>query len=272
MRIERRQFVHVEPGGTAIDVGQVKPRDRLLAGDNLVIPVAPTQPQQRIEHGLDQIALLPVLLNPHRAVTLGQLGPIRAVDQRNMPKGRQVPTGCVVNLRLTKGVVQVIVAPDNVGHAHVVIIHTNGEHVGRRAVSTQQDEVVDLRVLYFDPALNHILDHQGALGRCLHTNDKGRTRGRFGRIAVAPAAIVAGVAALSLGGLAHLGQLFGRGEALVGAALGQHLLRDVPVTIGAGGLEHRVFIVIQTHPGEAFQNGVHGLLSRPLFVRILNSK
>ena len=57
-----------------------------------------------------------------------------------------------------------IVAADDVGDGHVVVVDHDREHVGRRAVGAQQHEVVEVLVLPDDAALDLILDH-GLAGR-----------------------------------------------------------------------------------------------------------
>ena len=54
------------------------------------------------------------------------------------------PAQRLVDQRLARGVVQVVVAADHVGDAHVVVVDHHGEVVGRRAVGAQQDQVVEL--------------------------------------------------------------------------------------------------------------------------------
>ena len=56
-----------------------------------------------------------------------------------------------------------VVAADDVGDAHVVVVDDDGEHVGRVAVRAQQDEVVEILVLPDDAALHRVLDHGLAL-------------------------------------------------------------------------------------------------------------
>ena len=47
---------------------------------------------------------------------------------------------------LARGVGQVIVAADDVGDAHVVVVDDDGMHVGRHAVRAQDDEIVEILV------------------------------------------------------------------------------------------------------------------------------
>ena len=60
-----------------------------------------------------------------------------------------------------------VVAADDVGDAHVVVVDDDGEHVGRRAVGAQDDEVVEVLVGEGDAALHAVLDHRLAVERRL---------------------------------------------------------------------------------------------------------
>jgi hypothetical protein len=76
---------------------------------------------------------------------------------------------CADDHQLAKGVVDMVIAADHMGHAHIVIVHHHGQHIGRRTVRAQNDEIVQLNVLNRDAALNQIVDHgrasRGALMR-----------------------------------------------------------------------------------------------------------
>ena len=83
-----------------------------------------------------------------------------------------------------------IVAADDVGDAHVVIVDDDREHIGRRAVGAQHDDVVELVVLHGHLALDAssmtVSPSRGAFRRI-----DGASPAAPRRIAVAPAAIVA---------------------------------------------------------------------------------
>ena len=88
------------------------------------------------------------------------------MDQGNVRHAGDVPPQRVVDLLLARGVDQMVVAADDVGDAHVVIVDHDGEHVGRVAVAAQKHEVVEVLVLPDHAALNLVLDHGLAgLGR-----------------------------------------------------------------------------------------------------------
>jgi len=83
--------------------------------------------------------LVAIGINTQRAVALGQFGSVRSVDQRDVGIDRVLPAAFHSMHRaddgeLAEGVVEVIVAADDVGYAHVMVIDHDGEHVGRRAV------------------------------------------------------------------------------------------------------------------------------------------
>ena len=117
--------------------------------------------------------------------------------------------------------------------AHVVIVDHDGQHVGRIAVAAQQHEVVEVLVLPDHAALDLILDHGFAGLRRLEA-DRGLDAGRrFGRIAVAPQAVIEAGAAFGARGLAHRLEFVLRGVAAIGLARGQQLLGHFAVARGA---------------------------------------
>ena len=77
---------------------------------------------------------------------------------------RRRPAERIVDLRLPRRIGQMIVAADDMGDAHVVVVDHDGQHVGRRAVGAQQHQIVEILVLPDDAALHLVLDH-GLAGR-----------------------------------------------------------------------------------------------------------
>ena len=96
-----------------------------------------------------------------------------------------------------------VVAADDVGDAHVVVVDHHREHVGRRAVGAQQDEIVELGVLDGDAALDEVLDHGLAVARRLEADDERRVR-RARPEPVAPGAVDAERPSLGLGCAARI--------------------------------------------------------------------
>ncbi len=176
------------------------------------------------------------------------------------------------DLHLAEGVGQMVVAADDVGDGHVVIVHHDGVEIGGRAVAAQDDHVIQLRVLHADLALDQIVHHGGAGLRDAQADDGGDAGGRVRGVAVPPASVVARGAAFGGGALAHFTQFFGAGVAAVGAAGGDQFVGDLGVAGGAGGLEDGRFVRVQAEPGEALEDDVHGLLGAALAVRVLDAE
>ena len=130
---------------------------------NLLVAVAPAETHQIVAQRHGQIAHAAIGLDAERAVALRQLGAVGAVDERNVRHARHLPAERLIDLRLPGGVGEVIVAADDVGDVHVVVVHHHGQHVGRRAVRAQQHEIVEILVLPDDAALHRVLDHRLAL-------------------------------------------------------------------------------------------------------------
>ena len=130
---------------------------------NLLVAVAPAEAHEIVAQRDRQIADAAIGLDAERAVALRELGAVGAVDERDVGHARHLPAERLVDLRLARGVGEVIVAADDVGDVHVVVVDDDGEHVGRRAVGAQQHEIVEILVLPHDAALDLVLDHRLAL-------------------------------------------------------------------------------------------------------------
>ena len=189
-----------------------------------------------------------------------------------MGPDRDVPAERLIDLRLARRVGQMIVAADDVGDAHVVIVDHNREHVGRVAVRAQEQEIVEVLVGEHDLALHLVVDDCLALLPGAQPDDGGDAGGRLRRIAVAPAAVVAHRAALEPRLLAHLVELLGARVAAVGGAARQHLIDHLAMTPGAAELAHRLAVPMQAEPGEAVEDGVDRGLGRALAVGVLDAQ
>ena len=119
---------------------------------------------------------------------------------------------------LACGIGEMVVAADDMRHAHVVVVHDDGEHIRRSAIRTKQHKIVEVLVLPNDAPLHLILDHCLAGKRGLepdHRLDPGRG---FGCIAIAPTAVIELGAPLAARLLAHLREFLRRGVAKIGTA------------------------------------------------------
>ena len=224
--VEALELLHVEARRTPAHGVEVEPGDGLVGVDDLVVAVTPAEPEERVAHRLGQNAELVVGADGDGAVPLGELGAVRAVDQRNVGVERRLPAQREEELGLAKGVGEVVVPPDRVGDPHVVVVDDDREHVGRRAVGAQQHHVVERAVADPDRSLHQVVDHGLAFLRRAEADD-GIDAGRcLGRIALAPAPVVERRAAGGAGVCAHGLQLFRRAVAAIGPAGGEQAARD----------------------------------------------
>ena len=260
----------IEARGRAADRRQVEGGDQFLFGEELLVTGAPAEPRQVVAQRRRQVAHGAVGVDAERAVALGELRPVGAVDQRDVRPDRRVPAERLIDLGLAGGVGQVVVAADDVGHAHVVVVDDDGEHVGRVAVGSQEHEVVEVLVGEGHLALHLVVDDRLALPGGAQPNDRGYAGGRLGGVAVAPAAVVAHGLALPPRLFAHLLQILGAGVTAIGRAFGEHFVHDLAVPGGALELADRVAVPVEPEPLEPIEDRVDGGLRRALAVRVLD--
>ena len=83
-----------------------------------------------------------------------------------MAETRPLPAHGVVNLRLAERVGQVVVAADDMGDRHVVVIDDHRVLIGRCVVAAQDDHVVELGIAHADHALHEIIHHRLPVAQC----------------------------------------------------------------------------------------------------------
>jgi len=111
-----------------------------------------------------------------------------------------------------------------------------------------------------------------ALFRRLQANNVRRIGGGFGRIAIAPTAVIAERLFRGALLLAELGKLFGRGEAFVGIAVGEKLVCHLGMPLRAGELVHRVAVPIEAEPAHAVEDRLDGRVGRSGTIGILDAE
>ena len=88
------------------------------------------------------------------------------MKKRHMGENREVPIEGFVNLNLPKSICQVVIAANDMTHFHIMIINDNRQHIGRRAVGTEQNHVVQGFIFDGNFALDRILDRRSTIKRC----------------------------------------------------------------------------------------------------------
>ena len=189
-----------------------------------------------------------------------------------MCEDRNIPAHGPVDQGLAECVGQVIVAAHDMGDIHVMVVDDNGQHVGRRAVSAQQDHVVELVVAYRYPALDRVVDDGFAVQRRAQPQNRRGALGRIGRIPVAPGAVVKPSAAPFARRLPHRRQFFRAAIAAIGIAGVEQCEGNLGVPFGAGGLVDRRAVPFQAEPVQAVQNRPPGRVGRACPVGILDTQ
>ena len=272
MAVEVFELGKIEPRRRAADLRQLERRDHLLGRKHLLVAVAPAEPDEVIAHGGRQIAHGPIGIDAERAVALGELGAVGPVEERDVGHRRHRPAQRLVDLLLPRRIGEVIVATDDVGHVHVVVVDHDREHVGRGLVGAQQHQVVEVLVLPDHATLDLILDDGLALGRRLEADDRLDAGRRLFRIAVAPAAVVELRASFAPRGFAHFCELLGTRVTVIGFAGGKQRFRDLAVARGAGELRDRLAVPVEAEPGQPVEDRRDRGLGRALAVGILDAQ
>jgi len=175
------------------------------------------------------------------------------------------------HVHLARGVVQVVVATDDMGDIHVHVVHHDGEVVGRRAVGARNYKIVEFDVLEHHAPADQVLHHHRPVERILEAHHRRHSRRRI-RHAVAALAVVTRLFLARHLLRAQLLQAFLGAITTIGLALVQHLLDDFLVAREAMGLEERPFVILQAEPGHALQNGIHRLGGGTLEVGVLDAQ
>ena len=231
----------------------------------------PAQAGQVAEQRVGQVTGVLVLHHIGRAGALGQLGTLLVQDHRHVAELRHRCADAFVQIDLARGVVDVVVAADDLADAHVPVVHHHREVVGGEAVRTEDHHVVKLAVGDLDAALDQVIEHHRALQRVLEADDAVRV------VLVRQAQVTRGtvVARLFLPGhrgLAHRVQFFAGLVGVVGLAVGDQLLGHFQVTGHALGLVDRAFVVAQAQPVHRLQDGVDRALGAALAVGVFDAQ
>ena len=113
---------------------KVKPGLRLRISEKLIITMAPAQACQIVTHSSGRVSKSLILLNAGCTVALGHFLAVRPMNERDMCVGRNLPPHGSVNLDLPRRIVQMIVAANDMGNAHIIIINYNRQHIHRAAI------------------------------------------------------------------------------------------------------------------------------------------
>jgi hypothetical protein len=171
---------------------------------------------------------------------------------------------------LSRGVVHMIIAPNDMGDSHGHVIHHDGKVVGRRTIAPENDEVVEFRVVKNNLAFDQIVENGLS---CLGASKSHRERSLWKRrLQITARAIIPGFTFFFEGLVPLALQRLRTAIAPVGLAFvekraGMTLIDIQPLRLKIGS-----FIPIQTEPPKALENSIHSLSRGTSHIRVLDSK
>ena len=152
--VDVRELLDVEERRRRVDVLEPEQLDDLADRPDLdAVGRAPAQQRQVVAHGLGQEAPVAVVADGHVVATLGQLLALLVDEERQVGEDRaDAEAERLGEQQVLGGAVDVLLAPDDVGDGHDVVVDDVGEEERRGAVRPQQHEVLDAGVLEADVA------------------------------------------------------------------------------------------------------------------------
>ena len=263
------ELVHVENRRGFAKSVQREFFQELGHGEEFVVAMGPTQAHQIAEHGLGQIAEILVHHDRGRAVALAHLFLVGSQDHGHVSELGQGAAQGLVDEDLLGRVVLVVVAANDVGHAHERVVHDYGHLVDGRTVCAADDEVVHFLHVPGDGALDDVVKNDFSRQRGFEADHPARSRAKA---QLAAFAVVLGLEACRAGRLAHRLHFLGRAGAVVGLARLQELVHMAVVQVAALALEEGAFVEIKTQPVHGVDDGVGHLLRGAGLVRVLDAQ
>ncbi len=269
--VQPAELLYVETRGGAIHVADIKQRDHVLAREDFPVAMRPAEPHEIVEQRVRQVAVVAILHHADRAVALAEFLPVRAEDHRQVRETRYRGAERLVDVDLARRVVDVVVAADHVGDAHVDVVDDHREVVGRETVRTEDHEVVEFGVAPLDAALDLVVEHDCARGRIAEADHAvGIVAQRF--VAIAVVAVVARLLAARHRRGAHRLDLLLRLVRVIRLAGLEQILGRLPVTIHAQGLVERALVRGEAEPVHALDDRIDRHLGRTLAIGILDAQ
>ena len=235
----------------------IKQLHQLVQAKDLLIAVGPAKAHKVVHKGVGQKAVLLVFDDSPCAVALGELCTVGTKDHGHVAEDGLLQAQGAVDEDLARGVGNVVVAADDVGDAHFVVVHHHGHVVGGGTVCALNDHIVQLGNVHRDLALHHIVKDDLAFVRASQTH---ATALAGSQVEIPAVAVVARLLAHGTGPFAHGLHFLGRAGAPVGLAVLQELLHIGSVEVHALCLVGELAVPVEAKPLHGSQDGVRVLL------------
>ena len=233
------------------------PHELIGRDDRLVVARAPAEQGHVVAQRLGQVALVAQLLHGRRAVTLGELLAVRAMQQRQVRVHRRLRAERLEHEQLLRRVGEVVLAAHDVRDLRVEVVDRDGEVVEDAAVGARDDGVVEMHVGERRVPADEVV-HDG-LALVGHAQAD-----RAALLRLAPEAALRAV--LRLVGV-DLGL---RGGRAVGVAVVEQPLQHLLVALGARDLADRPLVVVELEPAQGVEDLLDVLRGGALAVGIFD--
>ena len=140
-----------------------------------------------------------------------------------------------------------VISPDDMGDVHGGIIHHDRKIIGGEPITSQDDQIIQLRIIKFHPALNEILHHSLPFIRREKPNRKGSVWMRH--LPVKAGSIIFGFESRLESRLSFCVQFLRSAIATVSPTFSQKFLRRFSIEMDSLGLVKGAFIPIHPQPG-----------------------
>ena len=286
LAIHPAQLLHIEDSRTLRDTMIIELLDEVLEGHDLVVILRrPAEESDEVYDRLRYEALVDEILEGGMTGTLAELLVVLIGDERAVNILRNLPAEGLIETIVLRAGAQILVAANDMGDAHQMIIDDIGEIIGRIAIGLDEHHVIELGVIDRDVSVELVVEGRRALGRVVLTDDIRHTGGEVCfdlllREGEAMLIIVHDLLSVH-GGLQGLETLL-RAEAVVCFALIDELLRilHIDALCTTLGLHVRTAVarlirgLIRDQAGirEGFIDKLDGSLDETLLVGILDTE
>jgi hypothetical protein len=202
-------------------------------------------------------------------MALGQALSIRSDNHWHMREHWQRCIQGIEYVYLARGVIDVIIAANNMGNTHVDIINHYGKVVGRRAVTAGYYEIIQFFISDTDAPTHQILKYHRTFQGIAKADDGLDPRPGWVDF-ISAFMVVARFNILRALFFSHGIQLFGRTETVIGQPLFQKSVEHFAVAIHPIRLEDRPIIIIEPNPAQTLENGINRSLGGALTVGIFH--
>src|SRR6185437_9078091 len=257
--------------------------DQRVAAQNLgLVFRCPAEERQEVDDRLGKITPGSQIEDVRRAASLTQLRSIHGQENRKVSEPRRLPAQEVVQQNVLRGAADPLVATQDVGDLHQVVVDHVRQVIRRPAVGLEQYLIVDQLVLEGDLATKDVVKRRlsGFWHRQTHDTRLAVPRSLFllGPAEVTAEAIVARWLFARFLGRAHFGQPLKCTEAAVCVAARDELVGVAAVDWQALGLEVRLkrpsdlgpLVPLHAEPAQALVNRFQRAGGDPILIGIFD--